>query len=188
MLLVHGADLELHVGPAPSVTAPVHGRATDALAGQERAKASHRQRVLRRVVADGERVTRGVLHEVVAYHEAELVAHDWHRKILLRTADRSALERDPHEPCLGQLLRQDAAGPAKANDDGINFFQFCRHLAPPQLMSAMLTGSAGNGLSRYLSTFSRCTAITPGKPISRQPALLRSPPEIGSENIPSITV
>src|SRR5262249_2835708 len=76
-LLVHGADLELHVGPAPSVTAPVHGRAADHLAGQERAKASHRQRVLRRIVADGERVTRGVLHEVVAYHEAQLVAHDW---------------------------------------------------------------------------------------------------------------
>jgi hypothetical protein len=43
-------------------------------------------------------------------------------------------------------------------------------------MSAMLMGSAGNFLSRNFSTFSRCTAIAPGKPISRQPALLRLPP------------
>src|SRR5262245_2973766 len=136
------------------VTAPVHGRATDALAGQERAKASHRQRVLRRVVADGERVTRGVLHEVVAYHEAQLVPHDWHRKILLGAAAHSALERNHPEPRLGQFLRQDAAGPAQPDNDCIDFFQFCRHLAPPQLMSAMLTGSAAKSLSRYFSTFS----------------------------------
>src|SRR5262245_4439397 len=87
-------------------------RAADDLTGQERAKASHRQRFLRRVVADSERVARGVLHEIVAYHEAQLVAHDRHRKILFRAAHRSALERDHLESCLGQFLRQDAAGPA----------------------------------------------------------------------------
>src|SRR6267142_805892 len=47
-------------------------------------------------------------------------------------------------------------------------------MAPsPQLMSAMLTGARSNFLPRYFSTFSRCTAMTPGNPIMRQPAVER---------------
>src|SRR3984893_17116819 len=43
-LFVVGADLELHVGPAPGVTAPVHAGAAHYFAGQERAEPADRQR------------------------------------------------------------------------------------------------------------------------------------------------
>src|SRR6516164_4754042 len=175
-LLVHGADLELHVGPAPSVTAPVHGRAAHDLTGQERAKASHRQRFLRRVVADSERVARGVLHEGVAYHEAQLVATIGTAKSFsgLRIAPRSsATTLSPAS--VNSFARMPPVQPSPTMTASTSF-NFVAILPPPQLMSAMLTGSAGKGLSRYFSTFSRCTAITPGKPISRQPTLLRLPP------------
>src|SRR5262249_50298785 len=129
-----------------------------------------------------------VLHELVAYHVAQLVADVGQREILVGRAHRAALERNYLEPGRGQLLRHDAAGPAQPDDDGIDLFQLGRHVVLPQLMSEMATGSAGIFLSRYFTMFSRCTAIAPGKPISRQPALLRLPPWIGSANMPSITV
>src|SRR5258708_2326014 len=49
--LVEAAHLELHVGPAPGVAAPVHARAADDVPGQERPEPAHRQRFLRHVVA-----------------------------------------------------------------------------------------------------------------------------------------
>ena len=127
-LLVEAADLELHVGPTPGVAAPVHGRAADDLAGQERAEPPHRQRFLRGIVAHRERVARGVLHEVVTHHVAQLVADIGHRIVLVGAAHRAALERDHLQPGLGQFLREDAAGPAQPDDDGVDFFQFGRHV------------------------------------------------------------
>src|SRR5262245_35501738 len=187
-LLVHGADFELHVGPAPGVAAPMHARAADHLARQERPEAAHRQRLLRRVVADRQRVARRVLHQVVANDVTQLVANAGDGVILLGCAHIAALERDDLEPGFSELLGQNAAGPAETDDHDIDVVELRCHVALPQLMSAMLTGSLGNGLFLNFSMFSRCTAIAPGKPISLQPALSRLPPWIGSENMPSITV
>src|SRR5205823_1114096 len=160
----------------PGVAAPVRARAADAFARQERAEPPHRQRLLRRIVADGERVARSVLHQLVADHVAQLVADVGNRKVLVRTGQSAAFERDHLQAGLGQLLGENAAGPAKPDDDDIDFLQPRCHLILPQLISAMPRMSAVYFLSRYFSTFSRCTAITPGKPISFQPALLRLPP------------
>src|SRR6185295_284201 len=93
-LLVHGADLELHVGPAPGVAAPVVARAADAFARQERPEPAHRQRLLRDAVADGERVARRVLHQLVADHVAQLVADIGYRVVLFGRLHAAALERD----------------------------------------------------------------------------------------------
>src|SRR6266478_1254272 len=82
----------------------------------------------------------------------------------------------------------DRMPPVQPDDDDVDFLHSRCHVVLPQLRSAMLSVSCGNGLSRNFATFSRCTAITPGQPIICHPALLRLPPYIGSENIPSITV
>ena len=175
-LLVHGAHLELHVGPPPGVAAPMHARSADHLAGQERAEAAHRQRFLGWIIADRQRVPRSVHHEVVPHHVAQLVADVRNRIVLVGRANLAALDRDDLHPGFRQFLRQDTARPAQADDDDIHFLEFRDHAVLRQLMSAMPTGSVGNGLSRYFSTFSRLTASAPGKPIIFQPALLRLPP------------
>src|SRR5206468_976379 len=129
-----------------------------------------------------------ILHQVVTNDVTQFVADVGDRIVLVGGADVPALERHDLQSGFCQLLRQDTAGPAEPHDHDIDVVEFRCHVALPQLVSAMLTGSLGNGLFLNFSTFSRCTAIAPGKPISRHPALLRLPPWIGSENMPSITV
>src|SRR5579872_3628163 len=98
------------------------------------------------------------------------------RVIVLRRTHGAALERDDLQPGLGQLFGENAAGPAKTNDDDVDFREPGYHDARPQLMSAMLSGLAENGLSRQCATSSRWTAMIPGKPMMAHPALLRLPP------------
>ncbi len=110
------------------------------VAGQERAEPPHRQRFLRRIVADRQRVARRVHHQVVAHHVAQLVADVRHRVVVGGGAHGAALERDHLETGFGQLLGQDAAGPTETDDDDIDFLQLRDHGVLLQLMSAMLSG------------------------------------------------
>ena len=89
---------------------------------------------------------------------------------------RPALERNHIQARFGQFPRHNRASPAEADNDNIDFLQSCDHAVLPQLRSATLSGSVGNSLSRYFMMFSRWCALTPGKPISFHPALLRLPP------------
>src|SRR4029077_19575107 len=174
--LVIGADFEFHIGPAPGMTTPMDAGAADHLAGQERAEPTHRECFLGRTVAHRDGVARGVLHQVVAYDIAQLVADVGQRIIVLARARCATLERDHLQTEFRQFLGENAASPAQPDDDNIDFFEFGGHGPPPQLISAMPMGLLGNGLPRYFSTWSRCTAIMPGKPMMAQPALLRLPP------------
>ena len=67
----------------------------------------------------------------------------------------AALERYHFQPGFRQFLRQDAAGPAETHDHDIDVVELRCHVVLPQLMSAMLTGSLGNGLFLNFSMFSR---------------------------------
>ena len=129
-LFVIGANLEFHVGPAPGVTAPVHAGATHHLAGQERAEPAHRQRLLLRIVAYGDGVTRGVLHQVVAHDIAQLVADIGQRIVVLARTRGAAFKGDHLQAGFRQFLGENAAGPAQPNDDDIDLFEFCGH-GPP---------------------------------------------------------
>ena len=129
-LFVSRANLEFHVGPAPGVAAPVHAGSAHHFAGQERAEPAHRQRVLLRIVAHGNGVARGVLHQVVAHDIAQLVADVGQRIVILAGPQASALERDHLQAGFGQLLGQNAAGPAQPDDDDVDFGEFCGHGAP----------------------------------------------------------
>ena len=130
-LLVVGADLEFHVGPAPGVAAPMHGGAADDLARQERTEPTHRQRILLRVVAHGDGVARGVLHQVVTHDITQLVTDIGQCVIIFAGAHATAFERDDFQAGLGQLLGQNAAGPAQADDDDVDFLEFRGHVRAP---------------------------------------------------------
>ena len=109
----------------------MHGGAADDFAGQERAEPAHRQRLLLRVVAHGDGVARGILHQVVAHDITQLVADIGQRVIVLAGAHGAAFERDHLQPGLGQFLRQNAAGPAQPYDDDVDFLEFRGHGALP---------------------------------------------------------
>ena len=53
--------------PRLVIFAPVHAGTADHLARQERAEPAHRQRFLGRIIAHGNGVARGVLHQVMAH-------------------------------------------------------------------------------------------------------------------------
>ena len=174
-LLVERAHLELHVGPPPGVTAPVHAGAADALARQERAEPAHRQRFLRGIVAHGQRVALGIHHQFLPHHVAQLVTDVGQRIVGTAGAHLAALERDDLEAGRRRAPCQDAAGPPSPTMATSTSFNFVAMSAPlAQVRNAH--GSVGNGLSRYFATFSRLTAMAPGKPIILHPALLRLPP------------
>src|SRR5581483_11103338 len=137
-LLVVGADLEFHVGPAPGVAAPMDGRAADAFARQERAELAHRQGLLRGIVADGQRVARGVLHQIVTLDIAQLVADVRQRVVVLRRAHSAALERDHLHARRGEFLGENAAGPAETDDDDIDFLELGEHGLGPQNQFCLL--------------------------------------------------
>ncbi len=150
-LLVERAHLELHVGPPPGVAAPVHAGAADALARQERAEPAHRQRFLRGIVANRQRVALGVHHQFLPHHVAQLVTDVGQRVVGTTGAHLAALERDDLEARVGELLRQNAAGPAEPDDGDVDFFQFCGHVRPlssgPQCPWDR-SGTACRGISR----------------------------------------
>src|SRR5262249_37717558 len=121
---------------------------------------------------------RHIHHQVVALRITQLVADQRHREIVLRTARPAALQRDDLQSGLSEFLREDAAGPAHADDDDINGSKFgCHGARSSQYMSAMLTGLAAKRRpSLYCFTFSALLAITPGKPSIAQPILSLLPP------------
>jgi hypothetical protein len=131
----------------------VHTRAADAFARQERSEPAHRQRLLRGIVADRERVFLRIHHEVVVHHVAQLVAHGGHGKIGLGAAHAAALQGNDLQAGGTQFLREYPARPAQSRDNDIDLFQPGRHAALLQLMSEMPTGSTEYFLSRYFSTF-----------------------------------
>ena len=108
-LLVIGADLEFHVGPAPGMTAPVHAGTADHLTRQERAEATHRQCLLRGIVAHGEGVARGILHQVMAHDIAQFVANVGQRIVVRAGARCAALECDHLQAGFRQFLGENAA-------------------------------------------------------------------------------
>jgi hypothetical protein len=67
----------------------------------------------------------------VALHVAQLVADLRHAEILVRLHGLAALERDDFEAGFGELFGEDAARPAEAYDDCVDFLEFGRHGAPP---------------------------------------------------------
>ena len=113
------------------MAAPVHTRAAHYFAGQERTEAAHRQRLLRHVVADGQRVLRGVLHQVVAHHIAQLVANVRHLIVARGAAAATALQRQHFQSGFSQFFRENAASPAQTDQDDIDFLQFFRHGISP---------------------------------------------------------
>ena len=75
------------------------------------------------------------------------------REVGNRVAKAAALDRDDLESRVGQLLRENAAGPAKPDDDGIDLLQSRRHAHPFRSAvsrPAMLT----NGMSYFLPYWS----------------------------------
>ena len=59
---------------------------------------------------------------------AQFVLRVGDRKIGRRIAPRTALDRDDVEACIGQLVGQNRAGPAQADDDDVFAGKFARHL------------------------------------------------------------
>src|SRR5207302_6728180 len=77
---------------APSDAVPMHGRAAHALAWQERSHVTHRQRRIADRVAEGERLARQVLHQLVAASVTELVVRVGHSEVGLRVTPAAALQ------------------------------------------------------------------------------------------------
>src|SRR6202022_753916 len=139
-LFVIGANFEFQFGPAPGGPAPVPAGAPPPPAGQERAEPAHRQRLLLRIVAYGDGVTRGVLHQIVSHDITQLVADIGQRMVALAGTRGAALKCYDLKASLSQFLGKNPAGPAEPNDDDIDFSEFGGHGAPPQLMSEMPSG------------------------------------------------
>src|SRR5690242_4424434 len=81
---------------------------------------AHRQRRLLHVVAKGQRLPFRLLEDRVAHGVAELVLNECRRKIGDRVAKCSTLQRQDLQPGIGELLRQDAAGPAEADQHDVD--------------------------------------------------------------------
>ncbi len=112
---------------APGDAVPVRARPADAVAHRERAPAPHRGRGLVRHMAHGQRLGRGVEHQLEAQPVFQLVADVRQREILRRHAIGAALEPDDVKPGLGQLARHDAACPAHADENRVRLFHLRGH-------------------------------------------------------------
>ena len=104
---------------APSLAPPVDAGAADAVAGLERAPLPDRQRRLSVAVAERQRALRGLLKEIEPDPVAQLIGRVTDVEGGGRVAPRTALNRDDIEPLVGELLREDRAGPAEANDHDV---------------------------------------------------------------------
>jgi MFS family permease len=143
------ADDEVGGQEAPRLPVPVDAGAARAGAGTERAEMTHRQRDLVHAVAERERLAHRLLEDAVAHRVAQLVLDVVDAEIGDGVAKRAALDRDDLQAVVGQLLRENASGPAEADDDDVDRRQSRRHAHPfrtPVSRPAMLT----NGMSYFL--------------------------------------
>ncbi len=121
------ARLEVPGREAPGLGAPVHCGAAYALARLERAEVAHRQRGLVFVVAEGNGLAREVLHQRMPALVFQLVMRVRHREVGEGVAHLAALDADHLEAGLGELLREDGAGHADADQHHVDRFELARH-------------------------------------------------------------
>src|SRR5262249_13267727 len=126
-LRVVRAEHVIRLETAPGRAVPVRARAADIVAGQERAQAADRQRDFAPRVPQRDGFLSRVLKELMALGIAELVADVWNREILARAAHRAALESNHVQAGFGELARENAPGPAHADDDDVCLFKFRDH-------------------------------------------------------------
>ncbi len=131
----------------PRRAVPVRARAAErrCRAGTSRAAASAAPSPRANAAASAVSIC-GVLEQLLAHRVFQIVAHAREREVLARRALGAALEADDVEARLGQFARHDAAGPADADHDRIDFLENGRHVASPYEKSAIDCG----GLSYFL--------------------------------------
>jgi len=118
-----GAVLKIGGIEAPVLGRPVDSGAADTLTGIERTVLPHWQRGAFRARSPGPGFLREIDHQIATHLKPELVVIV--EEIALGGAQRSLLDRDNRVSRLRELLRQNAAGPASADGDDINFWQIC---------------------------------------------------------------
>ena len=98
-----------------------------------------------RVVAEGQRLLRRAQEQLVADAIAQLVRRVGGREVGGGVAPGAALDRDDVQPGVGQLMGQDRAGPAEADDDDVLGGQLaCAVIVPVQSgRPPMPTGGCG---------------------------------------------
>ena len=126
-LRVVAADHEVAGQEAPVLAVPVHARAAHARRRPERAELAHRKRGLRAIVAEGERLAVRLLEEAVAHGVAQLVLDRGGREVGNGVAEAAALDREDLQPRVGELLREDARGPAEAHQHDVDGRKALRH-------------------------------------------------------------
>ena len=109
----------------PDLSVPVHATAADARAKQEGTEVAHRQRLLIDVVADGQRVIRHILKQMVTPHVAQLVLGEASGEVRGGVAPGTALQRNYLEAGIAELLSHDGPGPAETHQHRIDRFE-CR--------------------------------------------------------------
>ena len=129
--------------PAPGRPAPAHS-----LARTEIPQPAQGQRRLAGMVAEGDGLARGVLGQLAAHRDAQLVVHVARGEIRMRVPPFPPFQADHRETQIGQFAGKDRAAPSHADDHGIDRFQPRRHRRDAYCRSASVTGSTGNGLSR----------------------------------------
>ena len=112
---------------APNLTVPVHAAAADAGAEQEGTQMAHRQRVLIDVIADGQRVIRDILKQMMTPHIAQLVLGKSRGEIRGGVAPWPAFQRHDIQAGVAELLAHDGARPTESHQHGIDRFQRRRH-------------------------------------------------------------
>ena len=122
--------LEIPRQEAPGDAVPVNRRAADAFAREEGPHLAHRQRRIANRVAEGERLARQVLHQLVAAGVTELVVRVRHVEVGVGVAPAAALQAHDLEACVGELFREDGAGEADTHGDDVDRFQLGGHALP----------------------------------------------------------
>ena len=89
------------------------------LPGLKRAELPDRQRRLAVVIAERQRALRRSLEQIEPHRIAQLVRRVTDVEGGGGVAPRTALDRDDVEPLVGELLREDRAGPAEADDHDV---------------------------------------------------------------------
>ena len=122
---VFGRHAEVHAGP-------VRTRAAHAVAGQEGAVLAIGQRPVADAVSDRHRLAREVLEKLAADAVGQLVDDLRIGEIGIGVAVRPTLQCHNPQARFGQLLREDRAGPAEADDHRVDGFLAPRlaHLRP----------------------------------------------------------
>ena len=126
----------------PGSAVPVLAGAAEPGARQERAEPPERQRRLGRRVAQRHRLGLGVLEQLLPHRIFEVVAHRGDGEILARRAHGAALEAHDGEPGLGELARQDRAGPAHPDHHRVDFLEHRGHSVLPRCCALTRASSA----------------------------------------------